>query len=478
MSRESPYEPTSQTAENTGSERYEEQTGTGVGEDIRAPQTAVGQEATGEGVQQTRAPTGFKQHQRRRSHQQKEKEFVQDVRPLNSGDFLRVVTGLGTGLGLGVVLEKSKVYLPYIIREQVLLHNFLLLKMFMAAVISGTLAVSLIDALSSAGERKRRTEKPTINIEVTPSKREIRQALFKNYDGNVIGGILIGIGIALSGAVPGATFLQVGAGVDKSLWVVAGAMLGIFIYGSLERQGWSFTPRHPTSNVGVSGSSTGGSVFKMTAGSAILVAGLLSFALYYLEKWYPWQAEVAPVLSLGKTLKLPAVGEATFNLADPAWSPIESGLIAGLLQIPVFLWSRSALVGKASQYLSTLTFFLYGIDPRANVGENFFNKGRQNVQQYKQSIPNSDFWNVAFVVGILGGAYISNWLAGNPAILSNPVTRPEAFLGGLLLLLGARIASQNTQAHTGRNLTEVSLATMFTVLPLFGSAMVTAHMLW
>lgn len=75
---------------------------------------------------------------------------------------------------------------------QVLLHNFLLLKMFMAAVISGTLAVSLIDALSSAGERKRRMEKPTINIEVTPSKREIRQALFKNYDGNVIGGILLG----------------------------------------------------------------------------------------------------------------------------------------------------------------------------------------------------------------------------------------------------------------------------------------------
>jgi len=344
------------------------------------------------------------------------------------------------------------------------------IKMFLAAVISGTIAVSLIDALSF-GTTSRRQRSGSVTSQaahavasVTPSQGEVKSALFKNYDGNVIGGILLGIGIALAGSLPGAVFLQIGAGVDKSLWVVAGAMLGIFIYGSMERQGYHWGPRQQTTGT------TGRSGFQLSAGSAMLVAGVLSFVLYHLEKWYPWQQEIAPVLTL-KSLLLPHVGQGTFSLSDVAWSPIEAGLMAGLLQVPVFLWSRNALAGKASTYLSSLSYFIYGIDPRANVGEGFWESGRRKAD-------NSDFWNVAFIFGVLFGAYFSNYLSGNGAILTNPVTRPEAFLGGLLLLLGARIASQSAQSHMSNNVMEISLATLFTVLPMIGSAMVTAHLLW
>jgi len=394
-----------------------------------------------------------------------------DVRRVEGGDLLRGVTGVSTGLALGFVLEKSKLYLPYIIREQALLHNFTIIKMFLAAVISGTLAVSLIDALSTSRERRERRGSVTQQAAkaaalATPSKGEVKSALFKNYDGNVVGGILLGIGIALSGSLPGAVFLQIGAGVDKSLWVLAGAFLGIFVYGSLERQGYHFGQRHGTTT-----NTTGGKGFQVSAGSAMLIAGTLSFFLYFLEKWYPWQFDIAPVLKGVKASALPPVGYGTYSLTDPAWSPIEAGLVAGLLQVPVFLWSRNALTGKASQYLSSLSFFIYGIDPRANVGTAFFEREQRKSES-------SDFWNVAFVIGILFGAYVSNMLSGNVSILTNPVTRPEAFLGGLLLLLGARIASQSAQSHMNSNFMEISLATLFTVLPMFGSAMVTAHLLW
>jgi hypothetical protein len=300
--------------------------------------------------------------------------------------------------------------------------------------------------------------------DVVPTRGEVKSALFKNYDGNVVGGILLGIGIALSGSLPGAVFLQIGAGVDKSLWVVAGAMLGIFIYSSLERQGFRFGPRNVSQ--GTSGSARTG--FQISAGSAMMIAGVISFVLYWLETSFPWQSEISPILKVKGVL--PPVGHGSFTLADSAWSPIEAGLVAGILQVPVFLWSRNALAGKASNYLSALSYFIYGIDPRANVGQGFFEREKKT--------DTSDFWNVAFVIGILFGAYFSNYLSGNSAILTNPVTRPEAFLGGLLLLLGARIATQSTQAHLTKNVMEISLATLFTLLPMLGSSMVTAHLLW
>lgn len=438
---------------------------------------------TQEGVteEQVQVPQQQQQyHRKRRGSKAWQKRgqgyYEKDVsRPIESGDVFRSITGIATGLALGLVLEKSKVYLPYIIREEFLFHNFTLLKMFLGAMISGTLVVSLIDALTS--QRRRRgsvtatATAPLAEVH-TPSKREVRQALFKNYDGNVVGGILLGIGIALSGSLPGAVWLQIGAGVDKSFWVVAGAMLGIFIYGSMERQGFGVTSRAPGSQAYRG--------FQMSAGFSIIFAGVLSLALYFLEKAYPWTSEISPVLKAPKGFILPAVLQGNFNLTDYAWSPIEAGLVAGLLQVPVYLWSRRALMGKPSNYLSTLTFFLYGIDPKANVGEDFFTPHgfRQRTEQYKRNIPNSDFWNVAFVIGILVGAYVSNWLSGNSAILTNPVTRPEAFLGGLLLLLGARIASQNTQSHLTNNVMEISMATVFTLLPMIGSAMLTANLLW
>jgi len=433
------------------------------------------------GVEEQEQPQQQHPHRRRGSkvwvrkgQQQQQKDFS---RPIDSGDVFRSITGIFTGLALGVVLEKSKVYLPYIIREQFLVHNFTLLKMFLAAIISGTVAVSLIDALSGGRVKRRGSVTAAATAPLAelhaPSRREVRAAMFKNYDGNVVGGILLGIGIALAGSLPGAVWLQIGAGVDKSFWVVAGAMLGIFIYGSMERQGFSITGRRnvPT------GYNRG---FQMSAGMSLLFAGFLSVILYFLEKAYPWQQEIIPVLNAPKGFLLPQLFMGNFRLSDYAWGPIEAGLIAGLLQVPVYFWSRRAAVGKSSNYLSTLTFFLYGIDPKANVGEGFFEEGgvQQRAQQYKRNIPNSDFWNVAFVFGILIGAYVSNWLSGNSAMLTNPVTRPEAFLGGLLLLLGARIASQNAKIHMTNNVMEISLATLFTLVPMFGTAMLTANLLW
>lgn len=55
------------------------------------------------------------------------------------------------------------------------------------------------------------------------------------YDGNIIGGLLIGIGMTLTGSCPGTVFAQVGSGVKTGPLVLAGGLLGGIIYTAVSK---------------------------------------------------------------------------------------------------------------------------------------------------------------------------------------------------------------------------------------------------
>ncbi|KAF4993942.1 hypothetical protein FGRMN_6130 [Fusarium graminum] len=54
--------------------------------------------------------------------------------------------------------------------------------------------------------------------------------LFGHYDGNVLGGFLLGAGMALSGSCPGTLFAQVGAGLRTGIYALGGAIAGGIAY--------------------------------------------------------------------------------------------------------------------------------------------------------------------------------------------------------------------------------------------------------
>ncbi|KAL4722627.1 hypothetical protein ACLX1H_010508 [Fusarium chlamydosporum] len=54
--------------------------------------------------------------------------------------------------------------------------------------------------------------------------------LFGHYDGNVLGGFLLGAGMALSGSCPGTLFAQVGAGLRTGFYTLGGAIAGGIAY--------------------------------------------------------------------------------------------------------------------------------------------------------------------------------------------------------------------------------------------------------
>ena len=49
---------------------------------------------------------------------------------------------------------------------------------------------------------------------------------FHNYDANIMGGVLLGIGMALTGACPGTVLPQIATGVRSGLFVGIGGILG------------------------------------------------------------------------------------------------------------------------------------------------------------------------------------------------------------------------------------------------------------
>jgi uncharacterized membrane protein YedE/YeeE len=49
---------------------------------------------------------------------------------------------------------------------------------------------------------------------------------FHNYDANIMGGVLLGVGMALTGACPGTVLPQIVTGVRSGLFVGIGGILG------------------------------------------------------------------------------------------------------------------------------------------------------------------------------------------------------------------------------------------------------------
>ncbi len=120
-----------------------------------------------------------------------------------------ILIGLATGLVFGFALEKSRVFEPGVIVGQMQLKNFLMLKIFLAAVITGLVALAALNGLFGI-------------------KLSLKPLLWK---ADIIGGLVLGVGIAIAGACPGTSLAQLGAGYKDALFVVAGGIAGALFYG-------------------------------------------------------------------------------------------------------------------------------------------------------------------------------------------------------------------------------------------------------
>jgi hypothetical protein len=118
------------------------------------------------------------------------------------------------GLGFGIVLVKSEVISWFRIQAMFRFQEAHMYLIIGSAVVVGALSLFVIKKLQMktvSGEEIRIREKPF-------------------NKGVVFGGILFGMGWAITGACPGPIYAQIGSGAYMALVTFAAALVGAYLY--------------------------------------------------------------------------------------------------------------------------------------------------------------------------------------------------------------------------------------------------------
>jgi uncharacterized membrane protein YedE/YeeE len=124
------------------------------------------------------------------------------------------------GIVFGIILIKSEVISWYRIQEMFRLQSFHMYGVIGSAVATGMLSIFIIKKFKV----KTLSGEPIAIENKTFSK------------GQIYGGLMFGLGWAITGACPGPLYAQVGMGSTVILVVVASAILGVWVYGLLSKK--------------------------------------------------------------------------------------------------------------------------------------------------------------------------------------------------------------------------------------------------
>lgn len=176
-----------------------------------------------------------------------------------------VLLGLTMGVVFGIALEKSRVFEPGMMIGQFQLRNFTMLKMFLSATVTGLVVLAALHGFEL--------------VSLHPKELVIGQTM--------VGGLLLGAGIAIAGACPGTVLAQLGAGYKDAWAVLAGGILGAMAYGYFEAPLVAFL------KVGDYGKLTLSDTTHIPFWVlALAVAAVLILALVELEKWHAWRNDL------------------------------------------------------------------------------------------------------------------------------------------------------------------------------------------
>lgn len=348
-------------------------------------------------------------------------------------------SGTLVGTGFGLALEKSKVYLPYAIQGQMGFTSFIMLKVFLSATATGLIVISLLERKGVAC-RTSKTSGLGFN-------------LLGGYGGNIVGGLVLGAGISLSGACPGTVFAQFATGVPSALFVVGGTLVGALTFGYFHGlvtrfvKGFMASKPAPTLDKLVQVPFLPLS-FAASALFASIVVGL--------EYVFPWTDEIPHVIS--------NTTPPTLSLTSPIWHPAAAGILIGLMQIPSYFLAGCPL-GASSSYMTFGSRLSGFFDP----------KNKERAPYYQGFKSPESLYQVGLMAGVLAISYLSAFL-GKPEVIGQEmgvhVIGPgQAFLGGLLLIYGARIAGGCTSGHGISGIARLSLSSILTSAAMFAGGM-------
>ncbi|NNE32544.1 MAG: YeeE/YedE family protein [Winogradskyella sp.] len=132
---------------------------------------------------------------------------------------MRYITYLVVGIFFGIVMFKSEAASWFRIYEMFYFGSFHMYGIIGSALVLGVIGVQII---------KRKNIKPLDGSKMSLNPKN------KGFSRYMYGGIIFGLGWALSGACPGPMYVLAGAGYVSILVVIFGALLGTFLYGLIK----------------------------------------------------------------------------------------------------------------------------------------------------------------------------------------------------------------------------------------------------
>jgi hypothetical protein len=124
------------------------------------------------------------------------------------------------GILFGIILIKSEVISWFRIQEMFRLQSFHMYGVIGSAVVTGMISVFILKKFKVK----------------TWSGEPIKFSNKQTGKGQIYGGLMFGLGWALTGACPGPLYAQVGMGATVVLVMIASAIAGTWVYGLVQEK--------------------------------------------------------------------------------------------------------------------------------------------------------------------------------------------------------------------------------------------------
>lgn len=268
-----------------------------------------------------------------------------------------------------------------------------------------------------------------------PARKNTSYGWFGAYDANVVGGLLQGVGMAVTGACPGTGIVQGVVGVSGAGWVLLGGVLGGLGFVGFERA----RARKGTGKGEVKKNERevpGHTVMERTGVSeSVAVLG--------------YEAMLVGMIVLAGRIGLSPLGERGFV------HPVIGGCMIGGAQAMSVLFAKKTL-GVSSAYSEVATH-----------ATSLVKSGK---------FAKTGFGNIAFAVGVGLGAKLvissrgAELGAGAADVMGLSV--PMALVGGFASIFGARMAGGCTSGHGISGMSTLSISSFVTVCGMFGGGIV------
>ncbi|KXJ85876.1 hypothetical protein Micbo1qcDRAFT_237259 [Microdochium bolleyi] len=348
-----------------------------------------------------------------------------------------------SGAAFGTALSLSGVFLPSVVLGQMHLHDSRMLQMFLSASGASILVLNLLSAQGLV-QASPRSPSPIAGVLGGASM----------YAGNIVGGLMQGLGMTLAGACASTVIVQAGLGIYPGLYTVAGAAVGGFLFVPVN----SWVQNRNTASASASASSPDAAAnalkpdpkltiyeqLGMSRGTCIVLVELTLAALL-------------TVLARSQASNSGTTGASGATDRQVFLDPVVGGLLVAGAQA-VALFTRGSPLGVSNVFEEIGNLLWAGVDLAT---------GRAQ-QKRKLSIN-----GLAFAGGIAIAAAATVRLAlprissVDMLVQSSPATALRAAVGGVMIGLGSRVSGGCTSGHGISGMSLLSTSSLVTTACMF-----------